>query len=75
LISVACGALGPAGALRIVEVGEQARAGQRDLHRRLDRCILHPLELGPTGLTALLALSRLEKLARPEEAADDVSGA
>jgi hypothetical protein len=52
------------GALRIVEVGKQARAGQCDLHRRLDRCILHPLEFAPTDLTALQAFLRLEKLAR-----------
>jgi hypothetical protein len=40
--------------------------------RRLDGCVFHLLELGRTDLTALQALSRLEKLARPEETADDV---
>ncbi len=55
-------------------VGDHSETGvflQTD--RRLDSCVLHPLELGRTDLTALQALSRLEKLARPEETADDVS--
>jgi hypothetical protein len=54
-------------------VGDHSETGvflQTD--RRLDSCVLHPLELGRTDLTALQALSRLEKPARPEETADDV---
>jgi hypothetical protein len=55
-------------------VGDHGEAGVLlQVDRRLDRGVLDPLELGCTNFTALQALSRLKKLPRPEEAADDVS--
>ena len=44
-----------------------------EAERRVDGCVLHPLELGRRERADLPLLARFQQLGRPEQAADDVA--